>query len=325
MNRKKRVLITGGSGRLGEFIINKLKDDYHISVMDIRKPEGLSVNFIKCDITDLEGLKKATENIDIIIHLAALMCERIIPTYPKGWDVNCTGTFNIFEAAVANNIEKVVYASSICATGIITWVSSKHSIEYFPVDEEHPCKPEDLYGTSKLVAEKLAWMYSKRSDTIFIGFRIATVWFKSDEGIAKTTEGMVNKYIKDPTAFLNLDPSPDEKRSIYKVKDPRAASKDLTWQYVDARDVAQAFKLSLEKSDIKCEVYNIGAGNTPTNWDSIKLAKYFYPGVPILDALSFLVDKKRPLWDITKAQKELGYRPEYSWEEYINGCNPKSK
>jgi len=317
MNRKKKVMITGGSGRLGKFIINKLKDDYYISVIDMEKPEWLSVDFIKCDITDLDGLKKATENIDVIIHLAAFATERGIPTYPKGWDVNCTGTFNIFETAAVNNIEKVVYASSICATGINTWVSSKHSIKYFPVDEEHPCKPESLYGTSKLVAEKLAWMYSKRSDTIFIGFRIASVWFKSDEGVYKNTKDKVNRYIKDPTAFLNLDPVPDKKTSIYKVKDPRAAYKDGIWQYVDARDVAQAFKLSLEKNDIKCEIYNIGAGNTPTNWESIKLAKYFYPGVQILDPLSFLVDKKRPLWDITKAQIELGYRPEYSWEEYI--------
>jgi len=309
MNRRKRVMITGGSGEIGKFIISRLKDDYDISVMDIREPKEPSVNFVKCDITDLECLKEATKNIDIIIHLAAFPSEIIIPTYPKGWDVNCTGTFNVFEAAVSNNIKKVVYASSICATGILTWVSSKHSLRYFPVDEEHPCKPEDLYGVSKLLSEKLAWMYSKRSDTIFIGLRIAAVWFKSDEGIAKVTEVLVNNYIKDPTALLYLDVLADEKRAIYTVDD--------IWEYVDARDVAQAFKLCLEKSDIKCEVYNIGAGNTPTNWDSIKLAKYFYPDVPILNPLSFLVDENKPLWSITKAQKELGYRPKHSWEEYI--------
>jgi len=317
MLNQEKVMIIGGSGKLGEFIIKKLKSDFDICVMDIKEPKDKDVAFIKGDITNLDSMKKATRNIDMIIHLAAYMSERIMPSYAEGWDVNCTGIFNVFEAAVANKIKKVVFASSICATGLITWASSNHSIEYFPVDEEHPCKPQGLYGTSKLIAEKLAWMYTKRSDTSFIGLRIASVWFKSEEGIDKATEGLINKYIKDPAAVLNI-PLPDEKRSVYVIEDPRAATKDLTWQYVDARDVAQAFELALKKKDIKFGIYNIGAADTPTKWESIKLAKYFYPDVPINNPVVFLVDKKRPLWDISKAQKELGYKPNYTWEEYID-------
>jgi len=309
MSNNQKILITGGSGKVGEFIIKKLreKEKYNIIVFDIKEPKGNNVQFIKGDIRDLKSLKKVTQNTDNIIHLSAYPNELVMPSYPEGWDVNCTGTFNVFEAAVTNEVKKVVFASSICATGIITWTSSDHSVKYFPVNEVHPCKPQNLYGTSKLIAEKLAYMYSRRSNTSFIGLRLATVWFKSEEGIDEKTKLRLKTYIKDPSYVSTLDCT-DKERAIY--------TKDLTWQFVDARDVAQAFYLALEKKDVKYGIYNIGSADTPSEWDSIKLAKYFYSDVPISNPLVFLVDKKRALWDISKAQKELGYIPLYNWKEY---------
>jgi len=304
-----KIMITGGSGKIGEFIIKELKDKCEVSVFDLIEPKDNEVNFIRGDIKNLENLREATKNVDSVIHLCAYPNERAIvsSTYPNGWDINCTGTFNVFEAAVTNEVKKVVFASSICATGIITGTSSEHSIKYFPINEVHPCNPQNLYGTSKLIAEKLAYMYSRRSNTSFIGLRIATVWFKSEEGIDENTKLRLKTYIKDPS-YVSTLACTDKERAMH--------IKDLTWQFVDARDVAQAFRLSLEKKDVKYDIYNIGSLDTPSNWDSIKLAKYFYPNVRISNSLVFLVDKKRALWDISKAQKELGYKASYNWQEY---------
>lgn len=307
MSNNQKVLIIGGSGKIGEFIIKELKEKCDISVFDVKEPKDNDLKFIRGDIRDLESLKENTKNIDTIMHLGAYPNEYAIPSYPQGWDVNFTGTFNVFEAAVTNKVKKIVYASSICATGILTWASSDHSIKYFPVNEEHPCNPQNLYGTSKLIAEKLAFMYARRSNTSFIGFRIASVWFKSEEGIDETTKLKLKSYIKDPSCVSTI--TCENKQRAINIK-------DLTWQFVDARDVAQAFYLALEKKDIKYGIYNIGSVETPSNWDSIKLAKYFYPDVRISNPLVFLVDKKRALWDISKAQKELGYNPLHNWQEY---------
>jgi nucleoside-diphosphate-sugar epimerase len=301
-------MITGGSGLIGGFIIRDLRENYDLKVFDIKQPKDRDIEFIQGDLRNLGKLKETTKDVDCIIHLAAYSRERSIPSYPEGWEVNCTSTFNVFESAVLNRVEKVIFASSICAAGVITWTSSDHSINYFPIDEQHPCKPQDLYGTSKLIGENLAWMYAKRSETIFIGLRMATVWFKSEQGIDPGTEMIINTYVKDPSAFLAVMP-PTEKR--------RFAVKDLTWQYVDARDVVQAFRLCLEKKDIKYGIYNTGAEDTPSNWDSLKLAQFFYPEVPIRNPEIFLVDKKRALWDISKARKELGYKPMHNWKEYF--------
>ena len=307
MSAREKILITGGAGQIGELIINELKNNYDIKVMDIKKPRDQVVEFVQGDLRDIEKVREFTKGIDYIIHLAAYSRERSIPNYPEGWQVNCTATFNVFESAATNNVKKVIFASSICATGPITWTSSNHSIEYFPIDELHPTRPHDLYGTSKLIGENLAWMYTKRSATSFVGLRMATVWFKSDRGIDPGTETIINSYIKDPTALEGLPQT--EKR--------RFAVKDLTWQYVDVRDVVQAFRLGIEKKEIRYGIFNIGAEDTPSDWDSIKLAKYFYPEVAIREPLIYFVDKKRALWDISKARKELGYKPVHNWKEYF--------
>lgn len=306
MASRERILITGGAGQIGEMITNELKNDYDIKVIDIKKPRMQSAEFYQDDLSNIEKVKEFTKGIDYIIHLAAYSREGNIPSYPEGWQVNCTGTFNVFDSAVANNVKKVVFASSICAAGPITWTSPNHSIKYFPIDELHPTRPHNLYGTSKLIGENLAWMYTTRSTTSFVGFRMATVWFKSDSGIDPTTEIFIS-YVKDPTSIERLPHN--EKR--------RFAFKDLPWQYVDARDVVQAFRLGIEKRINGYEIFNIGAEDTPSDWESLKLAKYFYPEVPIRDPLIYFVDKKRTLWDISKARKELGYKPVYNWREYM--------
>lgn len=279
-----------------------------VKALDVQEPKTRDVEFIRGDLRDLTKLKEITKGIDCIIHLAAYSRERSIPSYPEGWEVNCTSTFNVFEAAALNGVKKVIFASSICAAGPITWASPNHSLEYFPIDEQHPCHPQDLYGTSKLIGENVAWMYSKRCDTRFIGLRMATVWFRTEKGIDPGTEWLINTYVQDPGAWSAIPAT--EKR--------RFAVKDLAWQYVDARDVVQAFRLCLENQDIKYGIYNIGAEDTPSSWDSLQLARYFYPEVSVRDPLGYLVDKKRALWDISKARKDLGFRPVHHWKEFMS-------
>jgi UDP-glucose 4-epimerase len=305
MSGRQKILITGGAGQIGTLIARDLMTDHEVKALDIQEPKGREVEFIRADLRDLTRLKEVTRGVDCIIHLAAYSRERSIPSYPEGWEVNCTSTFNVFEAAAVNGVKKVIFASSICATGVLTWACANHSIDYFPIDENHPCRPQDLYGTSKLIGENVAWMYSKRCETRFIGLRMATVWFQKEQGIDSTTEWIINTYVKDPAAWAAI-PSTEKRRF---------ALKDLPWQYVDARDVVQAFRLSFENDDIKYGIFNIGAEDTPSSWESLQLARYFYPEVPISNPLIYLVDRKKALWDISKARKELGFRPAHSWSK----------
>jgi nucleoside-diphosphate-sugar epimerase len=304
-----KILVTGGSGRIGLEILKVLQKSGHDVVDFDMFPPKLDVEFIKGDLRDRELINDAVKGIDAVIHLAAFPTEPSIPCYEEGWDVNCTGAFNVFDASVKHKVMRLVYASSICATGILTWTSPADRVPYFPVDEDIQCRPQNLYGVSKLLSEQLAYMYSKRSSTTLVGLRIATVWFYSNGIATESTKNLVDKYVKDPSAIL-------KKQSSLPNLNINAL-KDLAWQYVGVLDVAEAFRRAVEKDELHSGIFNIGAANTCSNWDSIKLAKYFYPDVPILSISSFVAEPKKPLWSIEKARRELDYKPKFDWKEIV--------
>jgi len=307
---KLKILVTGGSGRIGTAVMKVLQDaSYEAIDYDVVPPKTRDDRFVKGNLTDLKDLKVAMKGVDAVIHLAAYYYEGIAPDYSSLWDINATGTFNVLEAAVRNKVKKIIYASSICATGINTWMTPNHGIEYLPVDEKHPCRPQNLYGTAKLMGEQLGWMYTSMSDTSFIGLRLATVWFPREEW---KDWSFIERFVKDPEVVFNEPSSGSRGWPILK---------DLVWQYVGVQDVAEAFKLALEKERIKYGIYHIGATDTCSDWDSIKIAKTFYPGVPLMNPVDFLVDRKKTLFDISKAQKELGYIPRFNWREFMRKKN----
>jgi len=93
-------------------------------------------------------------------------------------------------------------------------------------------------------------------------------------------------------------------------------SRDQAWYYVGVKDVAQAFRLSLENGTIEYGVYNIGADESGSDLDSLEIVRLYFPGVPVRSPEMFLAERRKPLYDITKAQKELGYRPKFHWRDW---------
>ena len=292
------VLVTGGSGRIGKCIIGLLlADDYDVVNYDVAPSKDLKCGFIQGDLKDRESVKKALKDVDVVVHMAAYPTEISIMDhggYWEGWDVNVGGSFNLLQAVADNGgVNKVVYASSICSTGAITWAGDTHSLEYLPVDEKHPFNAQNLYGIGKAIVENLCYMYTAKYGITSICMRMATVWFEKDQRYAD--------WCRDPAAML---------------KGP-ALRRDLAWQFVGVEDAAEAFRLAVGKTGNGYVAYNVGGGETPTEWTSLKLAETYFPGTPIHEPELFLHNSKKPLWDITKIQRELNYRPKRSWRDYL--------
>lgn len=279
---------------------------HRVVIFDLVEPTQLGdYRFIKGGLQDLEALEKATKGIDAIIHLAAIPLD-LPGEYKKLWDVNVTGTFHVLEAARRNGVRKIVFASSICAWGFGFW-KEPLDIQYFPIDEEHPCfkYAQDMYGLSKIVGEQLCYMYTKRFDMSTICLRLASVMFIAPEG------GPARDWLEEFEQYMK----PYFQKPESCIDKPE---KDWVWEYSVGQDVVQAFLLALEKEDVKHAVYNIGATDTPTELDSLELIRMYYPKVPLISNKSgFLADKKRALFDISKAQKELGYKPKFSWRRAV--------
>ncbi len=136
-----KVLVTGGNGVVGRPLVRRLVGrGFQVRVID-RKP-GFDIEgaeYVACDVNDFYAVREQVKGQEAIIHLAAI-------PFPGGgtgdeiFRINCSGTFNIFEAAAQEGIRRVVSASSINALGYYYGVK-EWDLRYFPIDEEHPNLP----------------------------------------------------------------------------------------------------------------------------------------------------------------------------------------
>ena len=175
----KKVLITGAAGNLGKYVTQELENDYDLILADIKsKPESLQHNYFQTDITKFNEVKEVCQGVDAVLHLAAIPIDT--GEALKIWDINFTGTFNMFEAAAQNKVKKIVFSSSICSYGFEFW-SKPFTPEYLPLDENHPLMADDSYGMSKITGEVLGYGYSRRYECSVHCFRLATIIFPGSE------------------------------------------------------------------------------------------------------------------------------------------------
>jgi len=113
----RRVLITGGGGNLSKYVIEELKKEYEIKVLDLREPRDSQHQFIQVDITSFKEVEEALKDIDAIIHLAAIPYDT--GEAQKIWRTNATGTFNILASPY------IIWSFSPLLPGMQTMLTSK--------------------------------------------------------------------------------------------------------------------------------------------------------------------------------------------------------
>jgi len=152
-----KVLITGGSGLLGRTIVPMLRERYDIVHFDCADP-GDGLTWFQGDLRDRVAIEKASIGVDAIIHVAALhgiAWQRAGDD--TGFEINVIGTKNVLEAAQKNQVKRVVFTSSIWATGHLPAPTL-----YLPIDEDLPREPQELYGLTKKLGEQMCKYYSSR-------------------------------------------------------------------------------------------------------------------------------------------------------------------
>jgi len=168
----KRVLITGGSGFLGAWIIRRLNarglearvfdiHDRRQTVASIAGDVAHRLDWRVGDIANGEAVTQAMQGCDGVIHLAGVLTPDCAAHPVRGAQINLIGTLNVFEAAHSAGIRQVVYASS---AGV-----------YGPLDAQHPL-PMTHYGAFKLATEGSARAYWHDRQIASIGFRPFVVY-----------------------------------------------------------------------------------------------------------------------------------------------------
>ncbi|MDO9543047.1 MAG: NAD(P)-dependent oxidoreductase [Kiritimatiellia bacterium] len=282
-----KLLITGGLGAIGRDICPELAKSHDVKIFDMGKSDG-KLECIQGDITSFEDVNSAIKDIDMVIHLVGIW--RPPATDRNIMEINVNGLFNVLEAAIANGVKRVCMASSIGAMGFSGLQTKVLPPVYLPVDEKHPCRPDGMYGVSKLIGEELCKRYTRRYGLSTICLRPPWV-FTGDMKLKKGSAGLGN--------------------------DPNNGMKDL-WGYIDARDVGRAFKLAVEKEDISHEIFMISAKTHHSKLDWMDLVKTFFPETQtISNKDSFLFNGRSSLFDISKAREMLGFEPKFNIDDFI--------
>ena len=161
------ILVTGGLGSVGRPLVKLLVKNGHAVKVIGRRPEAEveaelipGASYTSCDINEFSSIRQQVRGMDTVIHLAAIPAPMMAPGV-EIFRINCSGTFNVYEAAAQEGIRRVVTASSINWLGFNFGIKS-FPIQYFPLDEAHPNFTTDAYSFSKQIIEEVAAYYWRR-------------------------------------------------------------------------------------------------------------------------------------------------------------------
>lgn len=303
------ILITGGAGFIGSTLCDKiLKEDNKIIVIDNfndyynpdLKEQNIQHNInnknyklYRGDICDKSLLERIFDEnkIDVVVHIAASAGVR--PSIDKPLDYvknNIEGTVNILEIMKANNVKKIVFASSSSIYG-----NCKEEIFSEDLKVTEPISP---YAASKSACEQFLYTYSKLYDIQVVALRFFTVF-----GPRQRPDLAIRKFID---LIKENKPIP--------VYGDGTTIRDYT--YID--DIVDGIIGAINYNDTQYEIINLGGGAPVSLNQMIETIEKVLNKKAKIERLPMQMgDVNKTAADITKAKKLLNYNPKTSFESGI--------
>ena len=280
----QRVVVTGGSGKLGRAVVADLLR-HDLSVVNVDQsppPADQGCPHIRIDLTDFGQTVEAltttpSDGVDAVVHLAAIPAPGITSNAAT-FANNAPSTYNVFSAARLAGIRNVVWASSETVLGL----PFDTPPPYLPVDENYPPRPESTYSLVKTLEELMAVQFCRWDPRLkMVGLRFSNVM------------------------------TPDDYAGFAQFQQDPVLRKWNLWSYIDARDGAQAVRRALLWETTGTEVFIIANADSVMNESSASLAAKVFPSVEVRKDLG----EHETLLSIDKARRILGYEPQYSWRD----------
>jgi len=306
-----KIFITGISGFLSINLVRYLlahgySEISGIDLVDFTYPERSQIEFLQGDIRDKEALKKSMSGADIVIHTAAAL-----PLYsPEDiYTTDVVGTRNVLEQAYQYGVKRFIHISSTAVYG----VPKKH-----PIYENDPLIGVGPYGIAKVEAENVCLEYRQK------GMCVPVLRPKSFVGPERL--GVFAIFYEWASEGKNF---------------PMIGSGKNRYQLLDVEDLCQAIHscMTLDATQVN-DTFNIGAAEFTTMkedyqavLDEAGFGKKIipFPATPVVIALKILeklnlsplypwiyeTASKDSFVSIEKAQKKLGFNPQYSNKEAL--------
>jgi UDP-glucose 4-epimerase len=302
------VLVTGGTGAIGAWVIRELIAHNQMTIAYDNIADSSSLQDVmdktkieRADITDFGNLVYTCKKYEVesIIHAAAYLEEDSVY---RSFKTNCEGTVNILEAARILDIRRIVYCSAFAALGHMSGENGPPN--YKPVNEDYVGKPESFYGITKSFSENLGLAYCKKYGLDFVALRFSALY---GPGRALSRHG---RYL---TVDLMVTNAMLGKQTV--IQQGGDAVQD--WTYI--RDVARGIFLALSANALKHRVFHISYGQGLSLRQIAQTVREVFPKASIeigpgLDLYGWGSPSGFVL-DITRARNELGYEPKYSPRE----------
>ncbi|MEW6366847.1 MAG: NAD-dependent epimerase/dehydratase family protein [Acidobacteriota bacterium] len=233
-----RVLVTGGCGFLGSWIVEDLVkrgadvtvyDNLSRGTQDNLKAVEKDVRLSVADIRDQQKVYEACRTADVVSHHAAQIVSSLESSI-ETIEVNLSGSVKVFEAAAAAGVKKVIYASSETVYG--------HA-NALPQDENHPTNPLWPYGVTKLAVEKFASIFHAYSGMKMIGLRYSDIY------------GPREWYGRASTVLL---------RGAMRGEQPEMPDADQLRDYCYVADAVAFHNLCIAEDELDDEIFNVSTG-----------------------------------------------------------------
>lgn len=291
-----KVLITGASSKLGKFVIRELRDQHELILMSRQAPDSefSDLPWVGGDLTVLADCRRAVEGVEAIQHLAAqpwpvdhpaLRAQAAQQGLPveATFKTNMLGSYNLMQAAAEAGVRLVVMSGSNCALGHGFRISqTPFPLQALPIDETHPCFPEDSYSFSKLAGEMLLASYTR-------AYGIRT-------------------YVTRPSGIC----PPERRQQMAQNAAPAQGWNPWLWCWVGSEDVASAHRMIMEGAEAlpPHDVYYLNADDTTALEPSQELVEQFNPALrPLAEGL----EGHQSFFSNQKLKEAVGWQHQTAW------------
>jgi UDP-glucose 4-epimerase len=291
-----RVLVTGGAGFIGSHLVKALvKAGHQVKVLDNLSTGSIenladvldAIEFIRGDVRDYGIVESAARSVDAVVHLAALIdVAESVEKPDLYFDVNVRGTYNVAKAS--KNVSTFVFASSSAVYG--------EPIR-MPIPEDHPLMPKSPYAASKVSGEAFVQAFANQYGFRPVILRLFNVYGPKQ---SRAYAGVIIEFIRRV--------SRGEPPVIF-------GDGEQTRDFIHVSDVVEAIMLSLRNEGAR-GVFNIGSGEgvTINHLARLILKLMGREDLRPVYAPPRPGDIRHSIADISRAQKELGFKPKVGLE-----------
>ena len=213
--------------------------------------------------------------------------------------VNINGCQHLLEFSRKSTVKRFVLASSLSA---YEWYpGTKFSPpDYLPVDENHPCRPKDMYSTTKRIQELLTMTYYHQYKVPVTILRLTAVVGPGGKGGGRSWRKFAEQLAEGQ-----------------KIQIPHFTPEELC-HYVDIRDVGRMFLAAAEHPKAIGETFNCAGPKPIRGFEFEEIVKKLIPNIKVEYGFPWSMAQGNEMaLDMTKAEKLIGFKPKYTMEDTI--------